>query len=67
MPSETVLDTVPEMPVQVATGVLKASAVRVGDSAELAAEVVAVVAPAEVVVAVEAVVVGGSVVIAALD
>ena len=59
MPSETVLDTAPEMRAQVATGVLKASAVRVGDSAERAAAVVAV-APAEAVAAAAAVVVAGS-------
>lgn len=60
MPSETVLDTAPEMRAQVATGVLKASAVRVVDSAERAAAVVAVVAPAEAVAAAAAVVVAGS-------
>jgi hypothetical protein len=70
--SETGLDTAPEMPAQVATGVLKAWAVRVADSAELAAEVVAAapvvaevaaaarVPVAEVVGAVAAAVVAGS-------
>lgn len=49
--SETVLDTAPEMPAQVAGGVLKAWAVRVVDSAELAAAVeVAVVAAVVAVV-----------------
>ena len=59
-PSETVLVTTPEVPAQVAAGVLKALAVRVGAMAEPAVEVsVAAVAVAAVAVVVVAVVAGG--------
>jgi hypothetical protein len=57
--SETVLDTAPEMPAQVATGALRASAVRVEDSAaEQVAEVLVAVAAEVVAVVAEAVVAG---------